>query len=489
MKLIAVFLFCLIPLTAFADQSQSDAEQKAAAYRQTRRPVKLGSLATWGNPNALVVSSSYEDAVVADGMNALTGRRTMLCWEPSQINERSQLLRQSTSSLAVVHSDYEIKKFLKDEGELNSSGGVGKFSGKGTVAWKVISESSFSSNKLSVVAKYDFVLGVRWLGGPWPVLQERYANMIKQGQFAEFRKECGDTYMQEVYEGASLLIIYDLIQTRDVRQTEEELKTALQATFGIFGASGKNTLSKRSQEVLNSYSISSRCYADGATADVCGFIRSMDDIAKAWGKLAASVDSHPESIVAVQVDFEPYSLMLDNQFVEFQSYLNNMEVWEEHRADVQFICRSAAYVSCAGVDAKIDAEVDNCMQRKPSCRAPGFFEDRQILDANNLGYAILYDGKKYTARSFRISFRLDDVDKSAFRPNILYDLHQKGFGNVVSSFMADNRLMEHWALELYERLDGSGMKMSTASLPPGHGWGYVGDRFRNEASSFRLVKK
>jgi hypothetical protein len=187
---------------ANAADSLEEVQQAAQDYLSSQTTTRVGDYETYSdNPYALTASELYDHVALGIGEDALTRRFKTVCWNPETIEQRSLLVRSGSSSMDVVETESEFKSFLEREASASGSYG-GLFSGQGSV--KVSRSSSFSTKHKTVVAKYDYIMGERWLVAPYPTLHDRYQTMLSNGQYEQFVDECGDVYLKGVWEGASL---------------------------------------------------------------------------------------------------------------------------------------------------------------------------------------------------------------------------------------------------------------------------------------------
>jgi hypothetical protein len=369
-------------------------------------------------------------------------------------------------------------------------------------------------NTVRIMAKYDWVLGERWITGPvggesgamrlFPRLQGAIDGDAADG----FRAECGDAYVGGVEEGASLLIVYSLTQKRESTSTTEELKAAVEAKYGLIGGSIGGSITDRQAAVLSSYELESHCYVLGGDADACRFIRDEQGVWGALDRLSTDIEQSPEKIVAIRTRLVPYSRIHGrSELNTFEPFVRKLKAWEPHLAAIDDACIALPFLAndCEAARADVRTEVERCLARDPECREPSSRDHAGLISRRDLGSAFLFYDENFTGQSMEINFSVERrLDR--FRPGIYYSLHRRGFGDELNSFFLDATLDEHWILELYEHETGQGQVVSSLDMglirPSVFGWPSVDapvrghanvedltPDFEDAASAFRLLPK
>ncbi|HYX35053.1 MAG TPA: hypothetical protein VE954_18300 [Oligoflexus sp.] len=392
-------------------------------------------------------------------------------------------------------------------------------------AFSMLSESSETKQIGNITIKNDEIIAVARA----TVLKEvqKVANEPQLTEQAkkrlafsalEFRRKCGDTYVDRAELGSRMTIIFRAKLTQEQFGQKDVAKEALVNKIGsIFNQTIKN--SSQYDQIFNQISFSTRCIVEGAVGpSVCTKYQlnfdnrsSLDDIkdsfVAAQREFEAQVLANPQDHVMLGWESSPYSVPESESFdrdaiiYPYEARLNHINQLGDFQSQIRSICADLPVdlEPCVHATLNIDEDIKDCAQQgrwegaSDRCPGPPFadissyhvrFAD--VLSLGNAGSVTLYTGKEYSGTPVTLNFPNLYQSESPFRPGILYRLDGFGFPDKELSSVSVN--LGNWKITFYEDERTSTTRQLTVQGKIGHGdfGNYSGVDYDNRFTYFRI---
>lgn len=492
--------FLVIPLllasySAHADPL-SDADARAAAYRATQPKEMVDGYTPSMHPGGLAASVPYEQEVIGDGVDLVSGAPRALCLLPGAMDVLSVSKRVPDSHLAVVQNDYDLQTFFSSVTDVTGSVNAGSFAASTHVSVGIARSLDLSVHDLGVIAHYTYTLGTRSYSGTY-TLDPAY-DTLRRSDPATFLARCGHGFLQAADNGAAVTVVYRLHQRHEVTASMDDVKATLSARYGLAEGSATETLTDQQKEILSSYDVTSDCYASGGHIDTCGLIRTASQVDKVWHSLVDGFTD--QDAVALRTGYMTYSQAFGDAHLDItDERIRLQKLWEERRGWINSICNGAPYIpECGDARARVDqveALIDD--PHTTNIPDPTWVDGLPVFIEADLGHAVLFADVNGGGQKLDLHFSLNPKDVQAYRPDVVYMLKNVNFANMVSSAATNLEVPAHWVFELYANEDGTGLSWDLGqtngvpyNVPRGHSCGPFGwstcDDFNDQAKSFRL---
>ncbi len=432
---------------------------------------------------------TYSIIEIGQGLNSLTGNYATNCWDKASMEAKGISVLNGNTDFKLVKTDFDFASYLKFSGSLSVSGSVGLFAGKASASGTTVTDSHITNSHQVVVARLDWNEGTRFMNG-LPKLQSKYAVL----DTPTFLQTCGTGFLQQVMDGASLLVVFEMDKLYEMNENDDELQAAMEIRYGPISGNASVALTERQKAILNSYSIHTRCYTQGGDFAVCKLIDNGNQIQAAVDAMINAVKADPtNTLVGIKTNYVPYATQLDQDSLNsFVARNNTMEDFEQWRSNIQMICNQAPYLAdnCNSVYHEIDLAENDCADFGKVCPSLDSIDPNDLDMVSNLGQVTFYQDADLQGNLVRFNFRVDNKagTDGSLKPNLLYKLDKVNFSKKISSLQLDPRMAQFWAIEFYENADGTGAVWTTMTQPAGtQNYWYVGPEFNDRAASFRLV--
>lgn len=475
----------LAAMSARAD-ALDDADRRALAYRSGQPVERIDGYVPAAHPGGLSASVPYDQEVIGDGEDLVTGTPRKFCWDTSAIqgNVLSQRLNASDSALAVVRSDDDLQTFMSSVSDVSAGINIGAFASTLRTTVGISTSLGLSTSDLAVIAKFTYLLGSRWYNGNF-VLDPSY-EALRRSDPAGFLTRCGLGFLSQADNGVSMMIVYHLHKKQEVHATDDEIKSTLSVRYGLSSIDGSETLTDRQKEIISSFEMSSECYMSGGSVSTCDLIRNTSQIEQTWASLTGSFSE--DSAVALRTGYMTYAAALSDSKVDIApERVRLTKLWEARRSWVNSICNLLGYIAadCTSARATID-EVDAAIDdpHSTNLREPDWYDGLPVFLQADLGHVTMYEHIDGGGAQRELHFSANPAASDVYRPGVVYALRDLNFAALISSGSAHFQVPAHWVFELFSSEDGTGASWQLGETGPAIL--NVPHDFNDQARSFRL---
>ena len=446
---------------------------------------------------------------LGDGYDALTGERRDFCLDPKEVEVRASNINRAVDRVDIVTTHSELAKKLNLEVNAEASGVFKLFSGSASTKVSILKETAITSDSVLALAQYSYQTEQKEVYNTNPSLSSKHKGLLASDKL-KFRRTCGDKYTNRVTLGATLYLVFKAERLIETSHSRQEIEAAMKIGFGkVFGLNASTNLTTTQKEILQSFSVSTRCYSEGGSPLICaehqlevGDISGntstvAQKIAAAKSKLANEI-IEAEYPVAVAESSIPYMVPDDidgrhwDVFTDYRPYLNTIQLWLDLEAEITKMCNDIYFYEQECEDGKelIAKNLENCALQYnwpyDTCTEPTAADLWDIRTADYGGVAVLYQHSGRSGAKLTLKFDdLFDPHSTGLRANKLYDLRQSPFyfNDTMTAYTA--MIARGWKLILYEHPDGTGRRHEITRT---HNLN-VGDEFNDRASAFKLERE
>ena len=407
------------------------------------------------------------------GYDDIAGTRHTSCLDSTTYSLVGRNVRTTDMHFALINSKEDLANELNIQVNAEASASYGTVTGSTTAKVNILKKSSFSDHSVMGLVTLSHRAQMLEVESDGDILNAKMAELLATDPKA-FRLRCGDEYTRSATTGAALYIAVNAdaksSNVTDHVGTENEIKAAFS---NLITASTTATVSKDTQKTLANYSITMSCSSVGTTSDACAqpiIAVNADDLGsiidflnKAKASVAASIDSNPNLLVAVDEQFKEYpkpSTAIDKKkfavFFDFNPQLNVVHDLLQKEVEVNNACGIFQYPSCAKVRTVLAGQIKKCAVQEdwPDCDPSQVNLDalHQELGSADRGIVVLNSSTKHTAVT--LDFNSYGSNKVRYEPNKIYNLTDLNFNDAASDYNAT--LVSGWQLRLFQHVNGGG---------------------------------
>ena len=435
------------------------------------------------------------------GYDSISGQRHSSCLDPTKFSIVGRNVRSTDMHFSIINNKEDLAKELNIQVNAEASASYGSVTGSATSKVNILKKSSFSDHS---------VMGMVTLLHRAQTLElESDGDIITSAQSATllsdskaFRRRCGDVYTRSATTGAALYITVNIEAKSNMISDHVGTEASIKAAFAnLISASTSTSVSKDTQKTLSNFTLSMSCSSVGTSSDACAqpiVATNADDLAsiidflnKAKTSFAASVDSNPNILVAVDELFQDYPKPDEASetkkfevFYDFNSQLKIVQNLLQTEMKVNNYCGNIQYPSCDKTRAALASQIKNCAIQDdwPDCDPTQVSADALIKEvgAADRGIVVLSSWSGIATKTLTLDFNSNNAKGAPLMANKIYNLTDLNYQDRASIYDAD--IKAGWQLRLFEHVNGLGRCfLLTPANKKGHfGW------FSTLASSFRM---
>ena len=433
------------------------------------------------------------------GYDDIAGTRHTSCLDPTSYSLVGRNVRTTDMHFSLINSKEDLANELNIQVNAEASASYGSINGSTTAKVNILKKSSFSDHSVMGLVTLLHRAQMLEVESDGDILNAKMSDLLEKDPKA-FRLRCGDEYTRSATTGAALYIAVNAdaksSSITDHAGTENEIKAAFS---NLLTASTTATVSKDTQKTLANYSVTMSCSSVGTTSDACAqpiIAVNADDLGsiidflnKAKASVAASIDSNPNLLVAVDEQFKEYpkpSTAVDKKkfdvFFDFNPQLNVVHALLQKEVEVNNACGIFQYPSCAKVRSLLAGQIKKCAVQEdwPDCDPSQVNLDALHKELGSADRGMVVLNSSVTHNSVTLDFNSYGSSDVRYAPNKIYNLTDLSFNDTATDYRAT--LVSGWQLRLFQHVNGGGTCVVIKSTDRVDRLRY----FAGFASSFRL---